>query len=91
MEDLTLTTAISVTTYQVARLVLDWQGSTITIVVTDSNGDPKTFRYIGSTAVNLMTALNKMDLSVQSLHKRILNRLVSDGYLPGGSVTGTPD
>ena len=59
-----------------------WTGTTRTFVYADTDGDP--------VATNLMIALNKADLSTNSLHKRIINQLISDGYLDG-SISGTPD
>jgi hypothetical protein len=41
-------------------------------------------------ALNLMIALNKANLTVKSLQRRVLEQLAADGLL-AGSVTGTPD
>lgn len=90
-EELTLTTPASVTTYRVQRLVLDWPGQRIKIVLSDQASRETLHGYRGAEAVLLMTALNKADLSVKSLHKRILERLDLDGKLPDGTVTGSPD
>lgn len=91
METLTLTAPISLTGYRVRRLVLDWAEANIDIVVRNNNNEELKFKYSGAVATTLMTQLNKLDLSAQSLHTRILNRLVSDGFLPAGNVTGAPD
>ena len=91
MELLTLTVPQSVTSYRVDALALDWAGKSITVVVTDGFGKQFRFGYGEAKAVNMMTILNKANLSVQSLHSRILQQLVTDGFLPAGSVTGTPD
>ena len=91
MESLTLTVAQSVPSYQVLKLVLNWGGASINVVVKDPLGDLLRFTYAGATATSLMTALNKANLSTQSLHSRILSQLVTDGKLPAGTVTGTPD
>ena len=92
-ETLTLTTPISASTtgYSVRRLDLDWDASAISIRVRSSLGVDITANYDGSIALTLMTQLNKIDLTVKSLQKRILERLVTDGKLPAGSVTGSPD
>ena len=37
-----------------------------------------------------MKALNKADLSVKSLHRRVLERLIADSFLPG-LVSGSPE
>lgn len=95
METLTLTTpeqtpAITTTDYRVIYLSMDWERALIVIHLRGTNGERKQADYSGSTATTLMTQLNKLDLSVKSLHKRILERLVADGKL-SGSVTGAPD
>ena len=91
METLTLTTPQSVTGYKVNSLVLNWGGKVIVVNVTDGFGKNFEFYYTGDVAVTLMTSLNKANLSVSSLHKRILLQLVTDGFIPAGTVTGTPD
>jgi hypothetical protein len=90
-EQLSLTVPETITTYYISAILLDWDNATIRINVRDENGNIVKALYEGETATNLMTGLNKSDLSTNSLHKRILERLVSDGKLPGGTVTGTPD
>lgn len=50
----------------------------------------RNFHWTGDTARTMMIALNKANLSSNSLHKRILDRLVQEGRLDG-SVSGTPD
>jgi len=91
MESLTLTVAQSVASYQVLKLTLNWAGARIKVILKDPIGDIREFGYDGTAATNLMVALNKANLSVQSLHSRILSQLVTDGKLPAGTVTGTPD
>lgn len=91
MQLLTLTTPQSVTDYRVDKLKLDWGEAKILVVLKDTQGDSITVGYTGAEATTLMTQLNKADLSTNSLHKRILERLVTDGKISGGSVTGSPD
>ena len=91
METLTLTVPQSVTDYRVNLVTLDWAGKSITILVTDGFGKEFRFQYSEATAVNMMTFLNKANLSVQSFHARVLNQLVADGFLPVGTISGTPD
>lgn len=91
MEQLTLTAPISVTTYQVSLVLFDWDRAYIQVIVKDSAGKLVQCTYTGATATSLMVALNKANLSVQSLHRRIISQLVTDGQLPGGNVTGSPD
>ncbi len=90
-EQLTLTTPQSVTTYAVQSLILDWPLARIKVAVKDSRGENFHATYIGAEATNLMIALNKANLSILSLQRRILERLVADGKLPAGTVTGSPD
>lgn len=93
METLALTTPEtkpSNTGYKVVRLLLDWESALIRIELKGVNGEIKTHDYAGATATTLMNQLNTMNLSTQSLQKRILNRLISDGVLTG-TVTGSPD
>lgn len=90
-ETLTLTTPVSVTGYRVIKLALDWPGARIGIVVIDPGGVRTELSYDGAIATTLMNQLNTLDMSLLSLHKRILNRLAADGKLPPGTVTGTPD
>lgn len=79
----------STSTVRVEKLVLDWKDKNITIYV-GFNGVRREFNYSGDTAVTLMTALNKANLSSNSLHKRILNQLINDGFL-AGTISGSPD
>lgn len=92
-EQLDLTTPIakpSVAAYTIASLFLDWLGSRIVISIIGSDGTGFVAEYSGAAAVTLMTALNSANLSVKSLYRRILEKLVLDGKLPAGSVSGTP-
>lgn len=76
--------------YRVRDLRLYWDDKRIVIGLVGQNGERRTEGYKGATAVTLMRALNKADLSVDSLHKRILERLAADGKL-AGTVSGAPD
>jgi len=90
-ESLTLTAPQSVTDYKVVVLKLDWNQKAIVVVVQDTQGDKLKKSYSGATAEAMITALNKANLSTNSLQKRILEQLVTDGLLAAGTVTGTPD
>lgn len=81
----------SVTGYAVRFLHLNWDGQYIEIGYRASGGAPYAHTYTGATAVSLMTSLNKANLTTNSLHKRILNQLATDGVIGPGSVTGAPD
>lgn len=93
MEKLTLTVAKaypSIADWQVAQLRLDWPGQRIDIMLLGTNSETLNAAYTGATATAFMKALNTANLTVQSLHSRILSRLVADGFLVG-TVTGLPD
>ncbi len=93
-EVLTLTSTIVVpdrTTYRVVRLVLDWLAQVIQVDVRGSDNVNVFNEYLGAEAVSLMTILNTSNLTTASLHKRVLQKLVTDGKLPSGTVSGTPE
>jgi len=93
-ELLTLTDAIvppTRTTYAFKSLYLDWPNQAIQVVVTGSDGIDIGAQWFGQEALTLMRFLNTVDLSVVSLQKRVLQKLVIDGRLPPGTVTGEPD
>lgn len=90
-ETLTPLLPLSITSYRVVRLGLDWPAQHITVVVLDNQGELTKHAYVGDLAVTLMTQLNTANLSTSSLHKRILERLAADGKLPAGDVTGVPE
>jgi hypothetical protein len=91
-EELTFTTPPSISGYRVFKLVLDWDLHKIKVHLRNtSNNVYIVAGYEGNTALVLMNQLNTMNLSTNSLHKRILERLATDGKLAAGTVTGTPD
>jgi hypothetical protein len=95
METLTLTAPEVIpqrltTDYRVSLLALDLEQAQIIIHVRGTNGERKQFTYDGDVAVVFITALNKSNLTIKSLQRRILERLATDGYL-AGAVTGTVD
>lgn len=94
-EQYTLTTpqTTSATTYTIDFIFLNWRGHTLEVQVEDNTG--KTFyKAYGPTTTPtgdaLMIALNKANLTTSSLYKRTLLQLASDGTIPPGSVTGSP-
>lgn len=92
-EQLDLSAAIPLgtrTTYTVTQVLFNWPKAIIEVLVVGSDGVEVRAEYLGATATTLMLQLNKVDLSVKSLQRRILERLVTDGKLPPGSVSGTP-
>ena len=91
MENINLTSPDSVTSYRVSKISFDWDKEKIVVVVIDNHNKDKTVIYSGPTAVTLMNLLNTVNLTNNSLHKRILNQLASDGYISAGTVTGSHD
>jgi hypothetical protein len=103
-ERVTLATPIvptaTITDYQVRSLNLDIGDRTtveddnIVVVLEATTGAPtdplhmQRFVYTGQVANNMITALNKANLTTRSLNQRILDRLVADGLI-AGAVTGT--
>ena len=93
MEQVDLTTPQTqspATNYKINKILLGWLDKAIRIELVADNGETLEASYDGDEAHNLMVALNKMDLSTNSLHKRIMTKLINDGYL-SGTITGTPD
>lgn len=91
-EQVNLTTPVtrpSTTLYRVTYVAFDFANSRISIELTDDVGNKLGATYEGATATTLMLALNKTDLSVQSLQRRILARLIADGKL-AGTISGSP-
>ena len=88
--DLTTTiTPPSISNYSVSSLLLDWANASIVVRLVDNNGLIVQFDYSGANATALMVALNKANLTSNSLQKRIFTQLIADGKL-SGSVSGTP-
>lgn len=103
-EQVTLTTPIdpAKTVFRIALLAFDWMNQTITIHLREFNPaavDPVpkfgerviVVMYSGAIAVTLMNQLNTINLSTQSLHQRVMARLIADGKIPAGTASGTPD
>jgi hypothetical protein len=76
--------------YTVTMLKLDWANAHIFIHLRGDNGAVKTHAYSGATATALMIALNKANLTLKSLQRRVIERLQLDGVI-SGSISGTPD
>jgi len=92
-ELLTLTTPVttpSITTWRVVSLLLDWDAATIAIGLRGSGAERLSHAYTGPNATTMMIALNKANLTSNSLHKRILTQLNADGIL-AGTISGSPD
>lgn len=92
-EQIDLTTPIaipSITSYQITKLILDWEGAGIVISLKSNTGQHLECGYNGEEATALMLAMNKMNFTVTSIQKKVLQRLVTDGKLTG-TISGTPD
>lgn len=93
MEEITLTSPevqpeIRTTKYRVSSLLLDWDNMRITVALTGNNGERRAVDY-GDAEV-LLRALNTANLSTNSLHRRLMVRLLADGHL-AGAIGGAPD
>lgn len=90
MEQLDLTTSITASSLKVSRLILDWGGQAIYIVLLTLDNRRFEYNYSGATATALMTSLNKANLTVKSLHRRIIEQLMIDHAELAGIISGTP-
>jgi len=81
---------VPVEDYEVSSLNLRFLEGLIEIEMTNTNGDRLIHLIQNPQATVLMRALNKADLSTNSLQKRIMERLVTDGVLTG-TISGVPD
>lgn len=105
-EIVTLTSPITKpnqTTIKLEGLSIDmFPSKTITVRWLGNNNEPGIAIYstpvptdhpTQPTGAALLTTLNKLNLSGvnPSLVNRILARLQSDGYIPAGSISGTPE
>ena len=75
-------------TYTISEFNMNWTQKRVVIVLLGSNGEQKTVVY--DDAGDMIRALNKANLSVKSLHRRVMERLLADGHLTG-TISGTPD
>ena len=92
-ESFVLTTPLTqqTTQYSVRSLLLSLDSPSVRVVLMDQAGVRSTYEYVGETALTLVIQLNKANLSVSSLQRRILEQLAADGKIGDGAVTGTPD
>lgn len=77
-----------VTSYRVVYLVIDRRNARILVELEGSNGEQLAHQW--DTADTLIRALNTANLTIKSLERRILERLVTDGRFTG-NVAGVPD
>lgn len=101
-ESVTLTTPVQAvpgaSLFRVSQLNLNWRSANIVIVLDEFTGGvwvpgPNARQiiatYDGAEATALMTTLNKVNLSTRSLNQRIFDKLLADGKIPAGAVTGS--
>lgn len=62
----------------------------INIDLRNEHDEPSSYQYRGKAATDMIRFLNTANLTVKSLHKRVLEQLSKDGLLPG-TVQGVPD
>lgn len=63
----------------------------ITIRLRDNNEQILVCTYVGQEAIDMMKWMNTANFTVNSMQKRILQKLEQDGKIPSGDITGTPD
>lgn len=90
-EKYTLQNPIAVTDFSIVSVMLHVRDARIIIEIADTTGKIISAVYTGTKATTMLVALNKADLTNNSLQKRILTQLAADGFIPAGTVTGTPD
>lgn len=83
--DITPVQPPAITTYTIAKVTVE-PPAVIDIVLRDNLGGTVTHSYNDAALVN---ALNTANLSVKSLHRRIMERLIADGKITG-TISGTP-
>ena len=92
-EQIELTTPIvppSVTSYKISRLLFDIAGAGIVIDLVSNTGQAIQCSYNGDEATKLMVAMNKINFTVTSMQKKILQKLIADAKL-AGTISGSPD
>lgn len=87
-EKVTLTTPVA--DYEVSALDLQWTARRIVITLVNSRGDTFLHEILDPQATTLMVALNKANLTANSLHRRIMQQLITDGVI-AGTISGAPD
>jgi hypothetical protein len=63
----------------------------VLIELKDNNDVRTNYTYEGQQAIDMMKWMNTANFTVNSMQKRILQKLSNDGKLPPGDITGTPD
>lgn len=82
--DITPVQPPSVTNYKISSLTIT--PSVIDITLADNAGGTVTHTYADQAMVQ---ALNTANLSVKSLNRRLMERMIADGKI-AGTISGTP-
>lgn len=103
MEELVLTDPVvqpEVVTnkFRVTSILMNWEGmpaadgvpAYMQIDLKDNNNAARTVSYEGQIAKDYIKFINTGNFSVNSLNKRLLQKLSADGQLPG-TVVGAPE
>ena len=93
-EKLDLTTPVttpSITDWRPVRIILDRENQHIAVLFRGPAGEAKSCAEVGAAATSTMTALNKANLTSNSLEKRTITWAQGLGCLGAGTVTGSPD
>jgi hypothetical protein len=89
--ELTTPIARTVTAYEVVQVTLQrWPEWVVRVEYLDNTLKPQNDTHRGTEAQTLIVALNKADLSVKSLERRVLEHLIAEGKIPPATITGTP-
>ena len=68
----------------------DWEKETLKVGFRGDNGEYMSIGFEGPGTKGFMISLNKTNNAVKSLHRRVMEKVVTDGKLIG-TISGTPD
>lgn len=101
-ERVTLSTPVKAdpgaTVFRVSELNLNVEGHSITVRLREADGAGAfvrdghflAFGYVDAEADALLSSLNTANLSIKSLQRRIIEKLVADGKVAAGTISGVP-
>lgn len=104
-EIITLTSPIvppTQSTIRFERIIIDVEAKSVMVQWLGNNSEPGSAVYPTPAVLNplgalqpsgqqLIQTLNTANLTSNSLVRRTLTRLQTDGYIPAGTLSGTPD
>ena len=88
--DLTNPIVRPIVSYSIAYLGFDWRNKRIAVEMIGDDGSPFNHTYEGPIAETLMIQINKANNSTKSMQRRVIEKLIADGFL-SGSISGVPD